>query len=459
MPRQSLNDFEPVILRYSKKWFNPLYFELRKYIDDPKIRRIMVYGGKSSSKTISICQVLAEKAVSKNYSTLAFRKESTLIPTTLKPSFTLAINSHRLQNAFNTFDRWFKTTWGASIVLKGLDKEEKVKGTEGFQYLYFDELNHFTKEEFDQANLSLRGQDNQKIIGSWNPVNINSWVKKDFLDKYTFHEVSHTLPCKKSFVKISDDGKTVLIKTTYEDNYWIAGSPDGTYGYRDENLIHEYTKLKEIDENSYNVNVNGEWGIDDPNKLFAKDYSHAKHFGKTFKELYHPGLEVFLSWDFNIENTCLAIQNPGNAINVLREYHIKGYDLQMLCDLIKRDFKGHDFIINGDASGKARSALTTGNATAYNLLHQYLDFSWEYQFFVPAANPSHINSRFQTNVILKYHQVNVSEECKELDIDLRSVEIDDNGSMEAYKKKNAARSHHIDPLRYHLNAMHKDKTK
>jgi phage terminase large subunit len=454
---QSLND-KPV-LRYSKQWFNPLYFELRKYIDDPGVRQILVYGGKSSSKTISICQVLAEKAVSKSHSTLAFRKESTLIPTTLRPSFALAINSHRLHNAFTMFDRWFKTTWGASIVLKGLDKEEKVKGTEGFQYLYFDELNHFTKEEYDQANLSLRGQHNQKIIGSWNPVNVNSWVKKDFLDKHVFNDVTHTLPCKNSFVRLSEEGKIVLIKTTYEDNYWIAGSPDGTYGYRDENLIHEYNKLKDLDENSYNVNVLGEWGIDDPNKLFAKDYSHAKHFGKTFKELYHPGLEIFLAWDFNVDNTCLAIQNPGEQINVLREYHIKGYDLQMLCELIKKDFRGHDFIINGDASGKNKSAFTSGNATAYDLLHQYLDFSWEYQFMVRSANPSHLNSRLQTNMILKTHEVNISEECKELDMDLRSVEVDDKGSMDPYKKKNPTRSHWLDPLRYHFASNHKDKTK
>lgn len=435
---------EPVVLRYSKKWFNPLYFELRKYIDDPTVRQILVYGGKSSSKTISICQVLAEKAVSQGKSTLAFRKESTLIPTTLKPSFSLAIESHRLHNAFTSFDRWFKTQWGASIVLKGLDKEEKVKGTEGFHYLYFDELNHFTKDEFDQANLSLRGQENQKIIASWNPVNVNSWVKKDFLDKYQFDDMIHSLPCSNSFVRRSKNGKIVLIKTTYEDNFWIAGSPNGTYGYKDQNIIDAYNELKDLDENSYNVNVLGEWGIDDPNKLFAKDYSHAKHFGKSFKELYQKDLEIFLSWDFNVDNTCLAIQNPGNAINVLREYHIKGYDLEMLCALIKKDFPGHEFIINGDASGRNKSAFTSGNATAYDLLHSHLDFSWDYQFFVRSTNPSHLNSRLQTNVVLKYYEVNISEECKELDMDLRSVEVDDNGSIDPYKKKNNTRSHWMD---------------
>lgn len=390
---------------------------------------------------------------------MAFRKESTLIPTTLKKSFNLSIDTHRLQNGFTRFDRSYKSVYGSEIVLKGLDKEEKVKGTESYDYLYFDELNQFEKKEFDQANLSLRGREGQKILASWNPVNVNSWVKKDFIDKHTFHDVDHTLPCKDSFVKISSNGKIVLIKTTYEDNFWITGSPDGSYGFRDDNLIYEYNQLKEFDENGYNVNVLGEWGIDDPNKLFAKDYSHAKHFGKTFKELYHPGLEVFLAWDFNVDNTCLAIQNPGNAINVLREYHIKGYDLQMLCELIKKDFQGHDFIINGDASGRNKSAFTSGNATAYDLLHSYLDFSWDYQFFVRAANPSHLNSRLQTNMILKYHEVNISEECKELDMDLRSVEVDDKGSIDPYKKKNPQRSHRSDCFRYHLSSSHKDKTK
>jgi hypothetical protein len=442
-------------IRYKKKWFNPLYFELRKYMEFTNVRYIFVYGGKSSAKTVSICQILASKAVAKSKNTIAYRKESTLIPTTIKKSFNLAIETHRLSGALTSYDRSFKSI-SSEIVLKGLDKEEKVKGTESYDYLYFDELNQFEKEEFDQANLSLRGREGQKILASWNPVNINSWIKK-FLDKRTFVNVEHTLPCKNSFIKISDDGKIVLIKTTYEDNYWIAGSPDGTYGYRDENLIYEYIQLKEINENLYNVNVLGEWGIDDPNKLFAKDYKPSIHFGKSFKDLYRNDIEVYLAWDFNIDNTCLAIQNIGDEINVLKEYHIKGYDLSMLCEVIKTDFAGHEFIINGDASGHARSALTTGNATAYNILQSYLDFSWDYQFFVPASNPSHLNSRLHTNTLLKFFQVNISAECKELDIDLRSVEVDDAGKMDVYKKKNPGRTHWLDPFRYHIHAHHRNK--
>lgn len=451
------------MLRLSRKFFNPLYFILNTLIKDNNIKIICVYGGKASAKTLSVSQILEKECYVTGANSIAFRKESAIIPTTIKKSFNKAIETMFLNPVFVIQDRKYlcKNQPGgvSEIVLKGLDDSEKAKGIESYKYVYLDELNQFEKEEFDQVRLSLRGQEGQKIFATWNPINVNSWVKKDFLDKNSFKDLPYKLPCANSFTKISDDGKIVLIKTTYEDNYWIAGSPDGTYGYRDENLIHEYNKLKDLDENSYNVNVLGEWGIDDPNKLFAKDYSHSKHFGKTFKELYQPGLEVFLSWDFNVDNTCLAIQNPGSAINVLREYHIKGYDLQMLCELIKQDFKGHDFIINGDASGKNRSAFTSGNATAYDLLHSYLDFSWEYQFFVRSANPSHLNSRLQTNMIFKYHEVNISNECKELDMDLRAVEVDDKGSMDTYKKKNPTRSHFLDGFRYHLSGSHKDKTK
>ena len=61
-------------LRLKKTWFNPLYFHLRKYIEDPKIRRVMVYGGKSSAKTFTIAQLFNVISYTNNVSCIAYRK-------------------------------------------------------------------------------------------------------------------------------------------------------------------------------------------------------------------------------------------------------------------------------------------------------------------------------------------------------------------------------------------------
>lgn len=264
------------MIRFDKKWFNPLYFILNDIIKDPTVRTVFVYGGKSSAKTVSICQLFGKEAVVNHASTIAFRKESNIIKTTLKKSFNLAIENMYLHPAFEYLEFAYRTPT-AEIILKGLDNEEKAKGIESYKYLYLDELNHFTKQEFDQFNLSLRGIPGQKIFASWNPVDENLWIKKNIIDTYEWVETEYKLPCPTSFVRKSKDGKTVLIKTTYEDNYWIVGSPCGTYGYRDENLIAEYEALRTRDYYSYRINVLGEWGIITEGVLFrAHDLKYFK---------------------------------------------------------------------------------------------------------------------------------------------------------------------------------------
>lgn len=321
---------KPIV--FDKKWFNPLYFILNAVFKEPSIRIVLVYGGKSSSKTISITQILAKECYVKGSNSIAFRKESAIIPTTLKKSFNLAIDSTYLNPAFERQDRRYLCTNQSGnhseIVLKGLDDAEKAKGTESYKFIYLDELNQFLLAEYEQFNLSLRGIEGQKLIGSWNPVDENSWVKTDLVDKYEFVEMEHKLPSPDSFVKISTCGKVVLIKTTYEDNFWITGSPCGKYGYRDENLIWEYENLRTKNYNSYRVNVKGEWGKVVFGGEFLKCWKSEIHTGKY---PYDPTQAIYLYFDENVNPYfpcgffqvgqdqksprmihCIAAKNPNN---------------------------------------------------------------------------------------------------------------------------------------------------
>ena len=160
-------------LRLRKTWFNPLYFHLRKYVDDHKIRRIMVYGGKSSAKTFTIAQLFNILSYTQKCSCIAYRKEQTTIKISLKPAFVKAIESTYMNAAYDIQDFTIKGNNSKNIVFKGIDSEGKIKGIEGFKYMLLDELDHYTEEEFMQANLSLRGMENQKIFATWNPVDEN----------------------------------------------------------------------------------------------------------------------------------------------------------------------------------------------------------------------------------------------------------------------------------------------
>lgn len=285
-------------ITFNKKWFNPLYFILKDLIADETIRTILIYGGKSSTKTVSVSQVLVKEAVIKGASSIAFRKESTSIPTTLKKSFNLAIDKMYLFPAFERQDRRYICDTGSEIILKGIDDEEKAKGIESFKYLFLDELNQFLLGEYQQFQLSLRGIPGQKIIGAWNPVDENSWVKTQLVDKHTWVDTNHLLMHPSSFVKKSTCGKLILIKTVYQDNHWIAGHPtDPTIGYRDENLIAEYEAMKTINYNSYRVNVLGEWGKVVFGGEFLKSWRSETHTGS---HPYDPTQAIYLSFDENV---------------------------------------------------------------------------------------------------------------------------------------------------------------
>src|SRR6267154_4744483 len=140
------------MVRFDKKWFNALYFILNASLKDHKISKVFVFGGKSSAKTISIAQIISKEAYVKSASSIAFRKESTSIPTTLKKSFNAVQDKMYLWPGFERQDRIYKCRENPSeIVLKGMDDEEKAKGIEGYKYVYFDELNQFEKGEYEQA--------------------------------------------------------------------------------------------------------------------------------------------------------------------------------------------------------------------------------------------------------------------------------------------------------------------
>jgi len=431
-------------LKLKRKWFNPLYFILNEIVKDPTIRTVFVYGGKSSSKTVSISQILSKEAFVKGDNTIAFRKESSTIQTTLKKSFNLAIKSMRLKAAFETLLFMYRCIKGSEIVLKGLDSEEKAKGIESYKYVYLDELNHFEKEEYEQFNLSLRGIPGQKLFASWNPVSETSWIKTDVLDNYTFTDTDAfgSLPAPDSSIKISDNGKIILIKTTYPDNYWIVGSPCGTYGYRDENLIEEYESLKARNFNSYRVNVKGEWGKVQTGSEYAHKFDKLKHVKKVS---YDPSLPIHLTLDFNAipYMTGLCAQLDLNApdgrkkLRFFREYCLPPprNTTEDICSALESEF-GHrmrGLFFYGDPSGRNRQTVSKQYRDNFDViakkLHKYLN---NYSDRVLRSHPDLLKSRDFLNDLLAGTygiDVEIDESCVKLIEDLEYAKQDANGGV------------------------------
>lgn len=362
IPPRSSADTAAGKVRLSRQWFNPLYFILLEVYKDPKVRTVGVYGGKSSAKTFSISQSLARQAFFAGASSIAFRKEGTIIQTTLKKSFNKAIDSMRLSAGFEKLQFQYRCISGAEIVLKGLDDPEKGKGVESYTYVLLDEANHFALTEYETFQTSLRGLPGQKILLTWNPVSEKQWVKTAFVDAYQWADTDAygTLPSPDSFVRVSSDGTAVLIKTDYRDNYWIAGHPTGAYGYHDENLLRQYDALQHTNYNRYRVEVRGEWGVERTGGEFWKQFDESKHV-KAVR--YVPGVPVHVTVDNNVNPyvTVAPWQLQGMEVCQVHELPCKSPDntatkaANKLCDWLDKIGYADVLFVYGDPSANAKS--------------------------------------------------------------------------------------------------------
>jgi PBSX family phage terminase large subunit len=310
----------------------------------------------------------------------------------------------------------------------GMDKAEKGKGVEGANIAWLNEANQFTREDVDYIDTTLRGESGVKIslIMDWNPESINHWLKKEVDDNI-------------------DKPDCLYHKSTFWDNYTI-----------DREALHE--RLLRIKghgmegERRYKVWALGDWGIEDIDRTFAYAFDQGKHIVKGPIQVV-PQYDLYLSFDFNVTNTCGVYQFLKNApgqkyyavISKIKTYRIG--DLRVLCETIKAEYPKARFIINGDASGQNKSAFTSDNISAYTAIKVHLQLN-DYQIQVAPSNPSHIQSRVITNMVFQMCKVQISDENDLTIEDLKQAQVDRNGSLDPWKTKNPNLSHSLDEFRY-----------
>jgi hypothetical protein len=209
--------------------------------------------------------------------------------------------------------------------------------------------------------------------------------------------------------------------------------------------------LENLDEITREIFVNGNWDIVDVERPFAYSFQKPKHVKPQLTvDPKHP---IILSFDFNVDPiTCLAGQNIGNEIRILREFRLRNSDIFQLCERIRSAFPDMFFEVTGDASGSNRSAMTQGSKNYYQIIYQELNLP-KGAFKVPTFNPSIKNSRILLNSILERHgNFGIDIGCQFLINDLMSVQADDSGDIDKTKDKHA--THLLDCLRYYLWTYH-----
>lgn len=464
-------------MKINFKKLNPVGFYLLRFLQDLTIRFIILFGGSSSGKSYSVAQIILIFTLWEGSNTLVMRKVGASIRDSIYQDFKTAADQLGITNLFRFSDGVKTITClsnGARIVFKGLDDSEKIKGLSSFKRVVLDEESEFEEEDYKQIRKRLRGMVGQQIITTFNPIKETHWIKTQIFDKEKWHDIPKTveiagreLPPQLTDVKSirmnepksilnprtkeieEHPSDTVVIQTTYLNNFWVVGSPDGTYGFYDEQCVADFERDRLNDPDYYNVYALGEWGVIRTGSEFFSSFNRGVHTGVCE---YDPTLPVHISVDSNvlpyisctywqialegdkkhirqIGETCA--DSPNNTVRkaaklVAKRLHEMGVD---------------KVILHGDASTRAANNIDDEKRSFHDLFIDTLQKEGiEVIDKVSNKNPSvpmsgeFINAIF--DAVLPGLQITIDEQCKVSTEDYMSVQKDVNGGILKTKVKN-----------------------
>ena len=222
-----------VNINISKKVFNDVYLP---YLDNTD-RYLVFYGGGSSGKSYFIAQRWIYKLIHPSRCNLLVTRQTG--DTNRRSTFPLlkqVISHWNLAQHFkiNESDMRIKCLLtGNEVAFAGLDDVEKIKSITfengELTHIWCEEATEMQEADINQLKVRLRGGNTKKqIVLSFNPINIQHWIKGHFIDS----------------------GLATVCFSTYKDNKFLTED--------DKKALED---LQYTDEYTYDVYCLGKWGI------------------------------------------------------------------------------------------------------------------------------------------------------------------------------------------------------
>ena len=231
----NLKNKKEIVVKISKRVFNKAFIHLLNCTK----RYLILYGGAGSGKSYFIAERYIYKLLNnKMCNLLVVRKTGKSNRDSTFALFKQIISKWKLGQYFkiNESDLRIKCLLnGNEIIFAGLDDVEKLKSitfSRGeLTDIWIEEASEILESDFNQLDVRLRGKGTQKqIVISFNPIDINHWLKKRFFD------------IKKDNVEI--------MHSTYLNNDFL-----------DEDYKHLLESYKDTDPYYYDVYCLGNWGV------------------------------------------------------------------------------------------------------------------------------------------------------------------------------------------------------
>ena len=483
-------------MKLERELFSPNAFWLWRYTLDKSVRFIVLYGGSSSGKSFSVAQFFAILAFYEGCNMLVMRKVGASIEKTIYADFRAAINGiDGLAECCRFKQNSIVFNDGGKIDFSGLDDPEKIKGISQYKRVFLDELSEYDETDFKQIRLRLRGQEGQQIVAAFNPISEEHWIKKKWFDRETWHDIpmaltigNETLPqelCAVKSVRMNSEKMilnpntgeydrhapdTIVIQSTYLNNFWVVGSPDGKYGYYDQQAIATFENDRINDPDYYQVYALGEWGHIRTGAEFFPSFSHGVVCGR-FK--YNPELPIHISMDSNVLPyvTATFFQKEYKPDDVQQVTQIDELPIESpnnsarkAAKVIAKRLKEYGYsdkvYLHGDASGKAANTIDEQNRSFFDLVIDELEHEgFEVEDCIGNKNPSVATTGEFINAVWDGRvpgvSIRIDDDCTVSIDDYQAVQKDENGAIAkkkvtnpVTKQKYEAQGHVSDTLRY-----------
>lgn len=288
----------PVRVKISKKVFNDVYLP---YVNDYDSRYLLYYGGGSSGKSYHIVQRYVKKIMEVKMNLLVVRQTGNTNRDSTFALFKQIISEWKLGALFKITDLRIKCVNGNEVIFRGLDDTEKIKSTTfengELTDIWVEEATETAEADINQLKVRMRGGTSKKqMVLSFNPVNINHWIKAHFIDS----------------------GLATVCFSTYKDNKFLTDA--------DRKALEDF---KYTDPYYYQVYCLGQWGV------LGKTFFNAEKINKRISVLKEPLKIGSFSYKFD-----------GNKISEIKfvednDGYIKIYELPK---------RGYPYVIGGDTA-------------------------------------------------------------------------------------------------------------
>ncbi len=423
--------------------FLPCY---RHLSDDSEIDIDFIYGSRDSGKSRDTAQRLVKKCLSEPYFRhLLIRKTFNTIKDSQWQLIKDIVEDWGLSDLFHftTSPLEISCVNGNKFVARGFDNAQKIKSFQNPSGAWVEEGNELTGDDWTVLITSLRSNKGKtKTDVTFNPECPGDyrsfWLYKDWF--------SHTAELSFTNTKIVEVGKEkVPIKyrathTTYNDNPFCSPIRKAMY-----------ENLKVTSPYYYRIYAQGLWGIKENKAPFIIAFDRAKHLGKCERNYNHP---IYISFDFNRNPMCCSVwqyyDSKVRCLEVLKQPNSTIYNI---CDSIKLKYPNAMYIVCGDYSGVAQSALIKNEDmnNFYKVIKKELGLlDGQMQYII---NPPIEENEVLCNAVLAFYDILIDERyCEPLIFDLQFAEKLPNGKLRKGDREDPTQQlDALDTFRYFCN--------